>query len=79
MESDANMPGEAPIKLSSNLDAIARKVQRERYRYYELRLNDLIRWLIFLIIAAGAVIYTCNLIMSFLYRAESISEWIAPP
>ena len=73
------MPGEAPIKLSSNLDAIARKVQRERYRYYELRLNDLIRWLIFLIIAAGAVIYTCNLIMSFLYRAESISEWIAPP
>lgn len=79
MESDTDMSAEASIKLSSNLNAIASEVQRENYRNWGLKLGDLIRLLIFMIIATGAVIYICDLIMRCLNRAESISQWIAPP
>jgi len=79
LESDADMSAEASIKLSSNLNAIAGEVQRENYRNWGLKLGDLIRWLIFLAITTGAIIYICDLIIRCLNRAESISEWIAPP
>ena len=73
------MPAEASIKLSNSLDAIASEVQRENNRKLGLKLDDLIRWLIFITIATGAVIYVYNLIIRCMYSAESISEWIAIP
>lgn len=73
------MPAEASIKLSNSLDSIAGEVQRENHRKLGLKLDDLIRWLIFMIITTGAVIYVYSLIIRCLYSAESISEWIAAP
>ena len=71
------MSTEASMKLSSGLDAL--KVQRENLNDWGLKLDDLMRWLLFIIITAAAVIYICDLIISCLDRAESIGEWIVPP
>ncbi|MDD1761891.1 MAG: hypothetical protein LUQ59_06620 [Methanothrix sp.] len=71
------MSTEASMKLSSSLDAL--KVQKENLNDWGLKLDDLMRWLLFIIIAAAVVIYICDLIISCLDRAEFISEWIAPP
>ena len=71
------MSTEASMKLSSGLDAL--KVEKENLNGWGLKLDDLMRWLLFIIITAAAVIYICDLIISCLYRAEFISEWIVPP
>ncbi|HNY34217.1 MAG TPA: hypothetical protein PKK68_06125, partial [Methanothrix soehngenii] len=71
------MSTEASMKLSSGLDAL--KVEKESLNVWGLKLDDLIRWLLFIIIAATAVIYICDLIISCLDRAESIGEWMVPP
>jgi len=71
------MSTEASMKLSSGLDAL--KVQRENLNDWGLKLDDLMRWLLFIIITAAAVIYICDLIINCLDRAEFISEWIVPP
>jgi|GEM_PF-2616176 hypothetical protein len=73
------MSAEASKNLSSNLNAIAHEVWKENHNNRGLKLDDMIRWLIFMIITAGAVIYVCDLIIRCLNRAESISEWMAPP
>lgn len=71
------MSTEASMKLSSGLDAL--KVEKENLNDWGLKLDDLMRWLLFIIITAAAVIYICDLIISCLDRAEFISEWIVPP
>ena len=71
------MSTEASMKLSSGLDAL--KVEKENLNGWGLKLDDLMRWLLFIIITAAAVIYICDLIISCLDRAESIDEWIVPP
>lgn len=71
------MSTEASMKLSSGLDG--RKVQKESLNGWGLKLDDLMRWLLFIIIAAAVVIYICDLIISCLNRAEFIGEWIVPP
>ena len=71
------MSTEASMKLSSGLDAL--KVEKENNNDWGLKLDDLMRWLLFIIITAAAVIYICDLIISCLDRAESIGEWIVLP
>ena len=71
------MSTEASMKLSSGLDAL--KVEKENLNDWGLKLDDLMRWLLFIIITAAAVIYICDLIISCLDRAESIGEWMVPP
>jgi hypothetical protein len=70
---------EISMMLSSGLDAIAPQVQKENFKGWGLKLDDLMRWLLFIIITAAAVIYVCDLIISCLDRAEFISEWIVLP
>ena len=71
------MSTEASMKLSSDLDAL--KAQKEDLNGWGLKLDDLMRWLLFIIIAAAVVIYICDLVISCLDRAESIGEWIVLP